>query len=134
MIVLNQKWVKVQIPQKAQLDPLGVLCVKYEDNRTSTFRDMLRKRIVHGRLNGPTAQRCNIIIFSSATLCIEFRLKIFQPVHYPPGSNPLTKNCYPSLFSYKVIGKRRGKKTEAESIAPSVSPTVTAGAKKKAIW
>ena len=41
------------------------------------------------------------------------------------------KNCYPSLFSYKVIGKRRGKnRTEAESIAPFVSPTVTAGANK----
>ena len=80
--------------------------------------------------NGPAAQRRNIIIFSSATLRIEFRLKIFLPVHYPPGSNPHTKNCYPSLFSYKVIGKRRGqKKTEVESIAPSVSPTVTAGAK-----
>ena len=75
------------------------------------------------------AQRRNIIIFCSATLRIEFRLKIFEPVHYPPGSNPHTKNCYPSLFSYKVIGKRRGKKkTEVESIAPSVSPTVTAGA------
>ena len=91
---------------------------------------MLRKRIVYGRPNGPTAQRRNIIIFSSATLRIQFRLQIFQPVHYPPGSNPHTKNCYPSLFSYKVIGKRRGKKTEAESIAPSVSPTVTSGAKK----
>ena len=56
------------------------------------------------------AQRRNIIIFCSATLRIEFRLKIFEPVHYPPGSNPHTKNCYPSLFSYKVIGKRRGKK------------------------
>ena len=41
-----------RIPQKAQLDPLGVLCVKFEDNRT--FRDMLRKRIVYGRPNGPT--------------------------------------------------------------------------------
>ena len=82
---------------------------------------MLRKRIVYGRPNGhgPTAQRRHIIIFSSATLRIEFRLKIFQPVHQPPGSNPHTKNCYPSLFSHKVIGKRRGqKKTEVESIAP----------------
>ena len=76
-----------------------------------------------------TAQRRNIIIFSSATLRIEFRLKIFLPVHYPPGNNPHTENCYPSLFSYKVIGKSGKKKTEAESIAPSVSPTVTAGAK-----
>ena len=40
---------QLHIPQKAQLDPLEVLCVKFEDNRTSTFRDMLRKRIVHGR-------------------------------------------------------------------------------------
>ena len=64
------------MPQKAQLDPLGVLCVKFEDNRTSTFRDMLRKRIVYGRR--PTAQRRNIIIFSSATLRIEFRLKYFN--------------------------------------------------------
>ena len=71
--------VKVHIPQKAQLDPLEVSCVKFEDNRTSTFRDMLRKRIVHGRPNGPTAQRRNIIIFSSATLRIELRLKIFYP-------------------------------------------------------
>ena len=47
--------VKVQIPQKAQLDPLGVLCVKFEDNRTSTFRDMLRKRIVYGRPNAVTS-------------------------------------------------------------------------------
>ena len=47
--------VKVQIPQKAQLDPLGVLCVKFEDNRTSTF---FRKRIVYGRPNGPTP--CNL--------------------------------------------------------------------------
>ena len=39
---------------------------------------MLRKRIVYGRpnANGPTAQRRNIIIFSSATLRIESRLKI----------------------------------------------------------
>ena len=42
---------------------------------------MLRKRIVYGRPNGPTAQRRNIIIFSSATLRIEFRIKIFQPVY-----------------------------------------------------
>ena len=56
-----------------------------------------------------TAQRRNNIIFSSATLP-EIRLKIFQPVHYPPGSNPHIKNCYPSLFSYKVIGERRDKK------------------------
>ena len=56
-----------------------------------------------------TAQRRNINIFASATLRIEFRIKIFEPVHYPPGSNPHTKNCYPSFFSYKVIGKRRGK-------------------------
>ena len=41
-------------PQKAQLDPLGVFCVKFEDNLTSTFRDMLRKRIVYGWPNGPT--------------------------------------------------------------------------------
>ena len=52
---MNQKWVKVRIPQKAQLDPLGVLCVKFEDNRTSTFRDMLQKRIVYGRPNGVTS-------------------------------------------------------------------------------
>ena len=37
---------------------------------------------------GLTAQRRNIIIFSSVTLHIEFRLKIFEPVFYPPGSNP----------------------------------------------
>ena len=81
-----------------------------------------------------TAQRRNIIIFSSATLRIEFRFKIFKPVHYPPGSNPHTKNCYPSLFSYKVIGKRRGKnRTEAESIAPSVSPTGANNKKTMAI-
>ena len=87
---------------------------------------MLRKRVVCAR----TAQRRDIIIFSSATLRSGFRLKIFYPVHYPPGSNTHTKNCYPSLFYYKVIGKSRDKKkTEAESIAPSVSPTVTAGAK-----
>ena len=43
------------LPQKAQLDPLGVLCVKFEDNRTSTFRDMLRKRIVYGRPNAVTS-------------------------------------------------------------------------------
>ena len=30
------------------------------------------------------------------TLRIELRIKIFYPVHYPPGSNPHTKNCYPS--------------------------------------
>ena len=82
------------------------------------------ERNVHGRPNG------RHIFFSSATLRIKFRLKIFWPVHYPPGSNPHTKNCYPSLLSYKVIGKRRGKKgTEVESLAPSVSPTVTVGAK-----
>ena len=43
------------MPQKAQLDTLGVLCVKFEDYRTSTFRDMLRKRIVHGRSNAVTS-------------------------------------------------------------------------------
>ena len=43
------------MPQKAQLDPLGVLCVKFEDNRTSTFRDMLRKRIVYGQPNAVTS-------------------------------------------------------------------------------
>ena len=35
------------MPQKAQLDPLEVLCVKFEDNWTSTFRDKLQKRDVH---------------------------------------------------------------------------------------
>ena len=43
------------MPQKAQLDPLEVLCVKFEDNRTSTFRDMLRKRNVHGQTNAVTS-------------------------------------------------------------------------------
>ena len=43
------------MPQKAQLDPLGVLCVRFEDNRTSTFRDMLRKQIVYGRPNDVTS-------------------------------------------------------------------------------
>ena len=37
------------MPQKAQLDPLEVLCIKFEDNRTGTFIDMLRKRNVQGR-------------------------------------------------------------------------------------
>ena len=48
---------QVHIPQKAQLDPLKVLCVKFEDNRTSTFRYMLRKRNgnVHGRPNTVTS-------------------------------------------------------------------------------
>ena len=40
VLVLNQKWVKVSIPPKAQLEPLEVLYVKFEGNRTSTFRDM----------------------------------------------------------------------------------------------
>ena len=56
------------MPQKAQLDTLGVLCVKFEDNRTSTFRDMLRKRIVYGRPNGPTAQRPNAVTSSFSPL------------------------------------------------------------------
>ena len=86
-----------------------MLCVKFEDNRTSTFCDMLRK--------------CRNIIFFSATLRIEFRLKIFQPVHYPLGSNPHTKNCYPSLFSYKVIGKRRDKNRDVGGIHSSLRIT-----------
>ena len=73
--------------------------------------------------DGPAAQRRNIIIFSSATLRIEFRLKIFQPVHYPPGSNPHTKNCYPTLFSCKVIGKRRGKNQDGGGIHSSLRLT-----------
>ena len=73
--------------------------------------------------DGQTAQRRNIIIVSSATLHIEFRLKIFQPVYYPPGSNPHTKNCYPSLFSCKVIGKRRGKKQNGDRIHSSLCLT-----------
>ena len=66
-----------------------------------------------------TAQRRNII-FSSAILRIEFRLKKFKLsiIHLEVSHMP--KNCYLTLFSYKVIGKRRGKTgTEAESIAPS---------------
>ena len=51
------------MPQKAQLDPLEVLCVKFEDNRTSTFRDMLRKRIVQ-RPNNVTSS------FSSLRPCV----------------------------------------------------------------
>ena len=43
------------VPFEAQLDPLEVLCVKFEDNQTSTFRDMLRKRNVHGRPNAVTS-------------------------------------------------------------------------------
>ena len=150
---------------KAQLDPLEVLCVKFEDNRTSTFRDMLRKRNDHERPNAVTSsflplasihlinwlQRFYRITMSlrpfvpksdvkqrfttttTATLHIEFRLK-FKPVHYSPGSNSHTKNCYPSFFSYKVTGKEEVKtKAEAESIAPSVSPTVTAGANNRKI-
>ena len=35
--------------------PLEGLCVKYKDNRTSTFRDMLRKKNVHGRPNVVTS-------------------------------------------------------------------------------
>ena len=36
---------------KGTTRPLGVLCIKFEDNRTSTFRDMLRERIAYGRSN-----------------------------------------------------------------------------------
>ena len=50
--------------------------------------------------DGPTAQRRNIIIFSSATLHIEFR-----------------------LFSCKVIGKRRGKKQNGGGIHNSLRLT-----------
>ena len=42
---------QVHFPQKPQLDPLEVLCVKFEDNRTSTFRDMLRSEMF---TEGPT--------------------------------------------------------------------------------
>ena len=63
--------------QKGTTTPLEVLCVKFEDNRTSTFRDMLWRRNVHGRPNSPTAHRRNIIILFSAIFRIEFRFKIF---------------------------------------------------------
>ena len=43
------------MPQKAQLDPREVLSVKFEDNHTSNFRDMLRKQNVHGRPNAVTS-------------------------------------------------------------------------------
>ena len=69
-----------------------------------------------------TAQRRNII-FPSATLRIAFRLKIFQPVHYPPRSKPHTKYCYPSLFSWKVIGKRRDKNQDGGGIHSSLHLT-----------
>ena len=45
--------------------------------------------------------------------------------------HPHTKNSYPMLFLYKVIGQRRGKnRTEVDSIAPYVAPSVTVVAKK----
>ena len=78
-----------------------------------------------------TAQRHNIIIFSSATLPIEFRLKIFKPVYYPPGSSPHTEKCYPSLFSCKVIGKRRGKKQNGGGIHSSLRLTYGDGGSSK---
>ena len=31
-LALNQKWVKVQLPQKPHVDPLEVLCVKFEED------------------------------------------------------------------------------------------------------
>ena len=40
----------------------------YGPDRTSTFRDMLRKRIVHGRPNGPTARRPNAATSSFSPL------------------------------------------------------------------
>ena len=81
---------------------------------------MLRNEIF---MDGPRAQRRNIIIFPSVILCIEFRLKIFKPDHYPPGSNQHTKNCYPSLFFYKVIGKRKGNNQDGGGIHSSLRLT-----------
>ena len=69
-----------------------------------------------------TAQRHNII-FSSATLPIEFRIKRFYHVHYLPESNPHTKNGYPSLFPHKVIGKISGKNPDRGRIHSSLQFT-----------
>ena len=57
---LNRSYSEPKVGQssytpKAQQDPLEVLCVKFEDNRTSTFRDILRKRNVHRRPNAVTS-------------------------------------------------------------------------------
>ena len=50
------KYIKVYITYKEQLEPLEVLCVKFEDNRTSRSWDMLQETKCSW-----TAQRCNII-------------------------------------------------------------------------
>ena len=80
---------------------------------------MLRKRIVHGRPNAVTSS------FSPLRPCVlnsdykYFNLSIshLKVTHIPKIV----------ILAY-FLTKEEVKKTEAESIAPSVSPTVTAGA------
>ena len=83
---------------------------------------MLRKQNVHGWPEAVTSFNlfCDIAYW--------IQLKTIKPVHFPPGSHPYTTNCYPMLFSHKVIDERGKKRTEADSIDHFVAPSVTAGA------
>ena len=48
------------------------------------------------------------------SLHIEFTSTIFYTDHYPHRSDSHAKNCYPMLFSSKVIGERRGKNPDGD--------------------
>ena len=87
----------------AQQDPLEVLCVKFEVNRTST-------RYAPETKCSWTAQHRNIIQSPLRPSVLNSDLKYFKlSIHH------LEVTHIPKIvilaYSYKVIGKRRGKKS-----------------------
>ena len=70
---------------------------------------------------------CNIIIFILRPCLLNSDLKYFNlsVIHLEVTYIPKIV-----ILAYFLTSYRQKKKTEAESIAPSVSPTLTAGAKK----
>ena len=87
---------------------------------------MLRKRIVYGRPNAATSS------FSPLQPCVlNSDLKYFNLSISHLEVTHIPKIVILAYFLKSYRQKKRPKKTEVESIAPSVSPTVTAGANKQ---
>ena len=84
---------------------------------------MLRKRIIYGRPNAVTSS------FSPLQPCVlNSDLKYFNLSISHLEVTHIPKIVILAYFLTKLQAKKEVKKTEAESIAPYVSPTVTAGA------
>ena len=93
-----------------------MLCVKFEDNRTSTFRDMLRKRIVHGLPNAVMPQsHCREStgdpVRMVAICAIRMRVRIMENKNAPEVDN-LLNNEPTRINTVQIVNDGEPSKTK----------------------